>query len=77
MSIERTVEAFVGAMLLTSLVLTYFVHPAFVWMSVFIGINVIQQAFTGFCPAAMMLKKLGFKSAGEIALECQLQSKKA
>ena len=74
MSIERTVEAFVGAMFLASLALTYFVHPAFVWMSVFIGVNVIQQAFTGFCPAAMLLKKLGFKSEGEIALECQLRS---
>lgn len=77
MSIERTVEAFVGAMLLTSLALTYFVNPAFVWMSVFIGVNVIQQAFTGFCPVAMMLKKLGFKSEGEIALECQLRSNNA
>ena len=77
MSIERTVEAFVGFMFLSSLALTYIVHPAFVWMSVLIGVNVIQQAFTGFCPAAMLLKKLGFKSEGEIAVECCLRPNRA
>ena len=69
MSIERSVEAFVGFMMILSLALTYFVHPWFVWMSVFVGVNVIQQAFTGFCPVAMLLHKLGFKSEGELAVE--------
>lgn len=74
MSIERSVEAFVGVMILTSLALTYFVHPYFVWMSVFVGVNVIQQAFTGFCPAARLLRKLGMKSEGELAVACIAKS---
>jgi hypothetical protein len=68
MSIERSVEAFVGVMILASLALTYFVHANFVWMSVFVGANVIQQAFTGFCPAAMFLRKIGMRSEGDLAV---------
>ena len=68
MSIERLMSIFVGSMVLLSLGLTWFVHPGFVWLSVFVGLNVIQQAVTGFCPAAMLLKKLGFSSEAEIAL---------
>ena len=68
MSIERAVEVFVGIMLLVSVALTYFVHPWFVWMTVFVGVNVIQQAFTDFCPAAIVMRKLGLRSEGEIAV---------
>lgn len=66
MSLERAVEAFAGLMVLLSVVLTYFVHPAFVWLTVFVGANLFQQSFTGFCPAAIVLRKaFGLKSAGE------------
>ena len=57
MSLEHAVEAFAGFMVLLSLVLTYFVHPNCVWLTVFVGVNLFQQAFTGFCPAAIVLKK--------------------
>ena len=57
MSLEHAVEAFAGFMVLLSLVLTYFVHPNWVWLTVFVGVNLSQQAFTGFCPAAIVLKK--------------------
>ena len=70
MSVERGVEAIVGLMVLLSVALTYFVHPAFVWMTVFVGFNVIQQAFTGFCPAAMVLQKAGMKTERQIGVEC-------
>jgi hypothetical protein len=46
-------------MLLLSLALTQWVHPSFLWLSVFVGVNLIQSAFTGFCPAAMVLRRLG------------------
>ena len=58
MSLEHAVEAFAGFMILLSVVLTYFVHPQFVWLTVFVGVNLFQQAFTGFCPAAIILKRL-------------------
>jgi len=56
MSLEHAVEAFAGFMVLLSLVLTYFVHPNWVWLTVFVGVNLFQQSFTGFCPAASVLK---------------------
>ncbi len=69
MSLERSVEAFAGFMVLLSVVLTYFVHPWFVWLTVFVGANLFQQAFTGFCPAAMAMKKFGIKSERELAVK--------
>jgi hypothetical protein len=68
MSLEHGVEAFAGGMVLLSVALTYFVHPAFVWLTVFVGANLFQQAFTGFCPAAFVLRKLGLKPERELAV---------
>ena len=59
MNIDRAVMAFAGVMILVSLVLTKFVHPNFWWFTAFIGANLFQSAFTGFCPAGMVMKKLG------------------
>jgi len=63
MTINQAVTAFAGFMVLLSLALTYFVSPYFVWLTVFVGANLFQSAFTGFCPAAMIMSKLGFKPA--------------
>ena len=68
MSIERSVSAFPGFMVLLSLALTYFVHPYFVWLTVFVGANLMQSAFTGFCPAAIVMHKMGLKTEKEQAL---------
>lgn len=62
MNIDRAVMAFAGLMILLSVVLTLTVHGAWVWLTVFIGVNMLQASFTGFCPAAMVFKKMGFKS---------------
>ena len=67
MSLEKTVEAFAGFMVLLSVALTVWVDPAFVWLTVFVGVNLFQQSFTGFCPAAMVFRKLGVKSEKELA----------
>jgi hypothetical protein len=61
MSLDRAVLAFAGVMILLSVVLTAFVSPLFVWFTVFIGLNMLQSAFTGWCPAAIVFKKLGVK----------------
>ena len=58
MNVENGVRVVAGSMLLLSLALTHWVHPGFVWFSVFVGINLIQSAFSGICPAATLLKKL-------------------
>jgi uncharacterized membrane protein len=61
MSLDRIVMAFAGFMVLLSLALTVWVSPYFVWLTVFVGVNQIQAAFTGFCPAASAFKWLGVK----------------
>ena len=61
MTVGNAVTAFAGAMVLISLALTYYVHPNFVWLTVFVGVNLLQSAFTGFCPAANIFKAIGFK----------------
>jgi hypothetical protein len=67
MSLERMVSAFAGFMVLLSVLLTQFVHPGFIWLTVFVGVNLFQQSFTGFCPAAMVMRKLGARSERELA----------
>jgi len=68
MTVERAILAFAGLMVLLSLALTYYLHPNFVWLTVFVGANLFQSAFTGFCPAAMVLKKVfGLPSEAEKA----------
>ena len=59
MSIDTAVLRFAGVMVLLSVVLTAYVSPLFVWFTVFIGLNLLQSSFTGFCPAAMVFRKLG------------------
>ena len=61
MSIDRIVMAFAGTIILLSIVLTMYVHPNFWWLTAFVGVNLLQAAFTGFCPLAIILKKLGAK----------------
>lgn len=61
MTLDRTVMMFAGIMILLSVVLTVFVSPLWMWFTVFIGVNLIQSSITGFCPAAMIFRKLGVK----------------
>lgn len=69
MSLEKSVEAFAGFMVLLSVLLSVLVHPGFIWLTVFVGVNLFQQAFTGFCPAAIVIRKFGIKTEKELALE--------
>jgi len=62
MNLDRAVFAFAGVMTLLSVALTQFVSPWFFLLTVFIGLNLLQSAFTGFCPAAIVFKKLGLSS---------------
>ncbi len=61
MTLDRAVLAFAGVMTLLSVALTVWVSPLWAWFTVFIGLNLIQSAFTGLCPAAWAFRKLGFK----------------
>lgn len=61
MSIDRVVMAFAGVMILASIALSQLHHIYWLALSAFVGANMLQAAFTGFCPLAMILKKLGVK----------------
>lgn len=68
MSVEKALMAFAGFMVMLSVALTHWVHPNFVWLTLFVGANLFQQSFTGFCPASMVMKKVfGLKTEKELA----------
>ena len=61
MSLDRAVMMFAGLMVLVSVALTHWVHPAWVWLTVFVGLNLMQASVTRFCPAAMAFRRLGVR----------------
>jgi hypothetical protein len=62
MNIDRAVVAFAGTMILLSLLLGIYVSPYWFWFTAFVGANLLQSAFTGFCPMALILRKVGVRS---------------
>lgn len=62
MTLDRAVLAFAGCIVLASVALAHFVHPAWIWLAVFAGANMVQASMTGFCPAAMAFKRVGVKA---------------
>ena len=62
MNVDRAVLAFAGLMILISVALTWFVSPWGLLLTAFVGVNLIQSSFTGFCPAAMIFRKLGLRA---------------
>jgi hypothetical protein len=69
MSIERTLFAFGGVMVMLSSLLALFHHPYWSWFTLFVGFNCFQSSFTGFCPPRHLLRYFGLKSEQELALE--------
>ncbi len=61
MTIDRLVLAFAGAVILVSVALAYWHSPYWLWLTAFVGLNLLQSAFTGFCPLAIILKSLGVR----------------
>ena len=61
MNIDRMVMAFAGGMILISLLLSQLHSTHWLWLTVFVGANLFQASFSGFCPLAKFLKKLGLK----------------
>jgi hypothetical protein len=61
MALDRVILAFAGFMVLLSVALGVYVSPYWHLLTVFVGLNLIQSAFTGFCPAAIIFKKFGVK----------------
>jgi hypothetical protein len=62
MTIERALRAMAGFFVLLSVALGYWVHPGFFLFTAFVGLNLLQSAFTNACPAMAILRKLGLRS---------------
>lgn len=61
MQVHNAVRVVAGTMVLVSLALSHWVSPYWLFLTAFVGVNLIQSAFTGFCPAEMLLKRFGVK----------------
>jgi hypothetical protein len=61
MTIDRIVMLFAGAMILASLALSQLHHVYWLWLTAFVGANLMQASITGFCPLAKILKAMGSK----------------
>jgi hypothetical protein len=61
MNIDRAVFTLAGTMVLVSLALGWLVSPYWLLLTAFVGANMLQASFTGFCPAALIFSKLGLE----------------
>ena len=64
MNLDRAVMGFAGALVFASVALAYFVSPYWLWLTLFVGLNLFQASMTGFCPAAMIFKAFGIREGG-------------
>jgi hypothetical protein len=62
MTIDRAVMAFAGTVILLSLALSQLHSPYWLWLTAFVGANLLQASFTGLCPLAVILKRLGVRT---------------
>ena len=62
MTVNRGLRFLAGFMVLLSLVLSVTVHQGFLWLTAFVGANLLQSSLTNWCPAMTILRKLGFQS---------------
>jgi hypothetical protein len=61
MNIDKAVLAFAGIVVLASLALAHYVSPNWLWLTAFVGLNLLQASVTGFCPAAKLFKAVGVR----------------
>jgi len=61
MTVNEVLRALAGTFTLVSLALGWWLHPAYLLFAVFVGLNLLQSAFTGWCPVMPVLRKIGLK----------------
>jgi Inner membrane protein YgaP-like, transmembrane domain len=65
MTVERALRLIAGFIVVLSVLLGMFVNAAFLWFTVFVGLNLFQSAFTNWCPMMVILRKSGVRDAGQ------------
>ena len=58
---ERKLRGIAGTFILGSLLLAYYSDPNWLWLTAFVGLNLLQSSFTGFCPAARLFRAMGIR----------------
>ena len=71
MTVERAVRLVAGLIILLSLALAHFFSPNWLWLTAFVGLNLLQSAFTNWCPAMTIFRALGLKDAGCCGGKCE------
>ena len=64
MTVERAVRGLGGFFVVLSVVLAHYHSPYWLFFTAFVGLNLLQSAFTNWCPAMTVLRRLGLKDAG-------------
>lgn len=67
MNIDKLVFRFAGIMILASLALAWWLSPYWLWLTAFVGANMLQSSFTGFCPLAKLLARLNVQPGAAFA----------
>ena len=63
MTVEPMLRLIAGIFVAASVLLGIYVHPYFLWFTLFVGLNLFQSGFTGWCPMMAILRKAGVRSA--------------
>jgi hypothetical protein len=71
MTIERALRLMAGVVILLSLVLAHYFSPNWLWLTAFAGLNLLQSAFSDWCPAMTVFRAIGMKDAGCCGGKCE------
>lgn len=65
MMLEPMLRLIAGAFVTASVLLGMYVHPYFLWFTLFVGLNLVQSAFTNWCPMMAILRRAGVREQGD------------
>lgn len=75
-NLDQWVLRFAGIFILLSLALAQWLHPGFIWFTVFVGANLLQTSYTGLCPLVKLLQKLGVQPGRAFCQASELNNKR-
>ncbi len=64
MKLHQTLRLLAGSMILLTVFLTVYVHPSWIWLGAFVGLNLVQSAFSKTCPAIWFFRRMGIREEG-------------
>ena len=71
MTVERAVRLMAGIMIMISLALAHYLSPCWLWLNAFVGLNLLQSAFTKWCPAITIFRRMGLREESCCGAACE------